>query len=267
MPLIRSRYLLTALLLCLSLAGFGQWTPDSPYHLSPVRELIIGGGGVGSRLLGHHLRIRTPEIRLIDLRLGTVPFYDRLTKPRKAQWASAASDVTVDVSLLLPAVLLAGQRSRHDFGKVAVLFSETMLLNQGMTDLIKGTFHRPRPYLYDTALNPQLLVTDKDRVAFVSGHTSTAAASCFFLGRVFADYYPESPLRTFVWAAAATFPVATAYLRIRAGQHYPSDVVAGYLLGALIGYGVPALHRNPARPRRLELTAGHGGLRLTYALR
>ncbi len=62
----------------------------------------------------------------------------------------------------------------------------------------------------------------------------------------------------------AGLPALTGYLRIRAGKHYPSDVLAGYALGALIGYAVPALHRKPTANRRLTLVPAASGVYLTY---
>jgi undecaprenyl-diphosphatase len=51
-----------------------------------------------------------------------------------------------------------------------------------------------------------------------------------------------------------TLGVATAltafvsYERVRAGQHFPTDVIAGSMPGAAIGVLVPHLHRNKQEP-------------------
>jgi membrane-associated phospholipid phosphatase len=62
------------------------------------------------------------------------------------------------------------------------------------------------------------------------------------------------------WAFVACGAVAAGVgvLRVVAGKHYPTDVLAGAAAGALIGWAVPALHR----ARRMHLSVGPGGLAL-----
>ena len=264
MPLLR--YFLLLLLVSVMLSGLRAQSDSlaSPYHLSVKRELVYGIGAGGARWLGHTLRQQSAPVLLKDLRLKSIPFFDRYTPSRKHGGAAHASDFTLDAASVLPLVLLAGRRSRREAGKIGLLLLETMVLNQGLTDIVKATAHRARPYLHDSSLSPDLVVNGKDRIAFVSGHTSVAAASCFFFGRVFADYYPASRLKPYVWGVAATLPAVTAYLRLHAGQHYPSDVIGGYLLGAVIGYGVPALHRKPIGGKKWTVAQQGTGLRLVY---
>jgi membrane-associated phospholipid phosphatase len=140
-------------------------------------------------------------------------------------------------------LLLAGEKTRRDFGKIAVMYAEVALINLGLTDIIKSSALRPRPYVFDEDLDPETIITNGDRAAFLSGHTSGTAAGSFFFARVFSDYYPNSKLKPYVWGAAIALPALAGYLRIRAGRHYPSDVIAGYALGALVGYFIPVLHR------------------------
>jgi hypothetical protein len=82
------------------------------------------------------------------------------------------------------------------------------------------------------------------RTAFVSGHTSITACNTFFAAQVFSDFYPDSKWKPVIWSAAATIPAITGYLRVTAGKHFPTDVMAGYAMGTVIGILVPRLHRN-----------------------
>ena len=65
-----------------------------------------------------------------------------------------------------------------------------------------------------------------------------------------------------IWGSTLTFATLTAYARVKAGAHYPSDVIVGAIVGGAIGRLVPVLHRKNssqrltlgARPDRICLT-------------
>ena len=261
-PSLRRARLLPLLLLLLVAASVtGQ--QQSPYYLSLKRDLLYGGAAAGSVVIGTALLSRTPDIVLSDLRLGEIPDFDLVATRNSSESARRASDNAVHASTALPLLLMAGRKSRRDAGKLALLFAETMALNQGLTNIVKSTAKRPRPYVFDEDLDPTTIIRSNDRASFLSGHTSTSAASGFFFARAFADYYPNSKLKPYAWALGAGLPVFTGYLRIRAGQHYPSDIVAGYALGAAVGYLVPVLHRRPIGPKGMTLSPTGNGLYLS----
>src|SRR5262245_18077142 len=93
---------------------------------------------------------------------------------------------------------------------------------------IKRTTLRPRPYEAFPAI--QLFCAPLDRFSFPSGHTLHAVAFTM----VAIAYYP--------WLAWVTIPftLLVASSRVILGLHYPSDVVAGALVGALVA--VISLH-------------------------
>jgi hypothetical protein len=61
--------------------------------------------------------------------------------------------------------------------------------------------------------------------------------------KVYSDFNPDSPATPYLWAGAAVLPATVGYLRIEAGQHFLTDVLLGYVLGAATGYFVPELHK------------------------
>lgn len=253
--------MLLALLFCY-LSSWGQ--SSGPYYLSFKKEIVYGGAGAATTLLGNYLRSKTPDLMRSDLELEGINFIDRVATNFSSEKADRLSDKTLLASAGLPLLLLAGRDTRNDFGKIAILFTETMLLNQGLTDIIKSTSLRPRPYVFDENLPPSTILRSNDRASFLSGHTSGSAAASFFFARVFSDYYPDSKLRPYVWGLAIGMPAITGYLRVRGGQHYPTDVVAGYLLGASIGYFIPVLHRKPSQKSKLSWSPTGNGLYLNY---
>lgn len=237
---------------------------EGPYYLSLKRELLYGGAGAGLTLTGKVLRTRTPDINLADLRLPNVSRFDRIATTFSSGAAAKTSDYTQYVGKMLPLVLLGGLKTRQDIGKIALLYGEVMLINLGLTDIIKSVALRPRPYVFAEDIDPATVLSRSDRASFLSGHTSGTAAGTFFFAKVFSDYYPGSKLKPYVWATAVALPVLTGYLRVRGGRHYPTDVIAGYALGATVGYLVPALHKKPVNERRFTLTPGGEGVYLSY---
>ncbi|GJM35284.1 MAG: hypothetical protein DHS20C18_42850 [Saprospiraceae bacterium] len=248
--------------LCLSITLFGQG--NSPYYLSLKREILYVGGGISSTLLGRYLKGKTPELMFSDLREMDINSFDRIAIDFSSEEADKWSNNTLFVSAGLPLLFLGGKKTRRDFGKIALLFGETMLINQGLSDIIKSTSLRPRPYVFDENLDPATILRSNDRASFLSGHTSTSAAATFFFARVFSDYYPDSKLKPYVWGLAATLPAVTGYLRVRGGKHYPTDVIAGYILGGGIGYLVPLLHKKPLKKKGLTVAPAGSGIYLGY---
>lgn len=92
---------------------------------------------------------------------------------------------------------------------------------------IKPLVQRGRPWL-DWPIVP--LVTEKDPNSFPSGHTCAAFAASM------------SWVRTLPWrwgrAAALVLAVCMGLSRLYVGVHYPSDVLAGALVGALCAWAV-----------------------------
>ena len=257
----------TALLLSL-IAGAGA--AQAPYNLNFGREaLVIGAGGaslVGGVLLKDQTALFTPD-ELARLDPSQVNSFDRGAIDNVSRHAREASDYFLNGSHVFPLLFLANQDTRRDFGKIAFLWGETLMLNGGLTFASKYAFRRPRPFVYNREIDVQYKMTVSAKTAFFSGHTSMTAANTFFAAKVFSDYFPESGWKPVVWSTAVVIPAITGYLRVRAGRHYPSDVIVGYATGALLGYFIPHLHKRPGlKDKGLELHGGLNGalLRLTF---
>ena len=87
---------------------------------------------------------------------------------------------------------------------------------------LKGKTSRPRPY----EVRQDIWLTGKplDKFSFPSGHTLHAVV----FGVVALSYYPQLSI------IVIPFIVMVALSRVVLGLHYPSDVLAGALIGAAI---------------------------------
>ena len=156
--------------------------PAGPYQLNWSKDLSISSTAVGTVLLGDELRRRVPKVFLSELRLRSIPVFDRFAVDYSSDSARKASNRTRDASTYLPLVLLLGKGPRRDVLKLALLYGQTVALRRGLTNIVKYSVRRPRPYLYDATLDPKTVVGSYDREAFLSGHTSGSAATAFFSG-------------------------------------------------------------------------------------
>lgn len=112
--------------------------------------------------------------------------------------------------------------------KAGALALCSMILGLLVTNLtLKPLVERTRPWL-DWPIIP--LVTEKDPNSFPSGHTCAAFAAAMVW------------MRTLPWRSRRIIAAASAVLmglsRLYVGVHYPSDVLAGAVIGALCAWTV-----------------------------
>ena len=110
--------------------------------------------------------------------------------------------------------------------------------------IIKHVVARVRPYEVVAGLEP--LVRSGDPNSFPSGHTSAA----FSAGVVWSRTLPRRWAKVAAIAAAALM----GFSRLYVGVHYPTDVLAGAVLGSL--YAVVILLLAARWKHRKEQTAG-----------
>ncbi len=103
-------------------------------------------------------------------------------------------------------------------------------------------------------------MTQEARSSFYSGHASLVAGTSFALAHVIAtEGQPSVPRAVLAYGVAAGLTTSVAVLRVEAARHYPTDVIAGSVLGAGIGLAVAELHQ-PSHRFRIVPAAGGAAL-------
>ena len=102
-----------------------------------------------------------------------------------------------------------------------IFMVEALCVNALTTTALKMAFKRDRPFVTYPYLDKQ---ADAGSYSFPSGHTSSAFAFATSMGLAFPKWYVIVP--SYMYACAA------GYSRMHLGVHYPSDLLAGAIVGA-----------------------------------
>ena len=94
-----------------------------------------------------------------------------------------------------------------------------------LNSLLKSGFERPRPDLVPHAVEVQT-------ASFPSGHAMLAAIAYLTLGALLARLEPHWRLKAYIMGTAVTFALLIGVSRVYLGVHWPSDVLAGWCVGA-----------------------------------
>jgi membrane-associated phospholipid phosphatase len=125
-------------------------------------------------------------------------------------------------------IILAGAGLIRDDNKMfrnACVMAAASVLNAGVTNALKYTVNRERPF----ETYPDIFKKAKaGSPSFPSGHTSSAFATATSLSLTYPRWYVIVP--SFAYAGTV------GYSRMHLGVHYPSDVVAGAVIGAGCAY-------------------------------
>jgi len=215
-----------------------------PYSLDYNREIILLGSGAvmgisGLVLINSITPLAAEEIARLDP--NDINPFDRngIGQYRDVD----TGDALLYASFLLPLSFLTDKRMTRDWKTLGVIGIEVLMVQAGLTAIIKGLTLRTRPYVYDPNTPMDKKMSKDARVSFYSGHTSTTAAISFYVARVFSDYLSDNTAKTFIWAGAVVYPALVGYLRRDSGRHFRTDVLTGYAIGAAIGYFIPELHK------------------------
>lgn len=120
-----------------------------------------------------------------------------------------------------------------------------------MSGLLKRAFDRPRPELVP-------YTTEVYSASFPSGHATMSAATYLMLGLMLAHVHRKRRVRAYIVTVSVVVALLVGVSRIYMGVHWPTDVLAGWALGALWAIVVWTLahRRGPRRHPRQAPAAG-----------
>lgn len=212
---------------------------------------IIAGAAIG--LLGQDRIRRKDDItmdELMTLDPSKVPGIDRIALRQdvdKAERARKISDHGINYATLMPVLLFIDRRMREDWLDVALVYveSQVAVMNVYSWTFLGPTFierYRPITYYEEVSLRDRFWGGNKN--SFYSGHVSTVSTWSFFMAKSYIDYHPEvGNAKWVIYGIAAIPPAFVGIKRVQGLKHFPTDVIAGYLIGAAGGILWPELHK------------------------
>lgn len=154
-------------------------------------------------------------LRSINSNTGTVGYSKFIS--------NTTTGVAIGVPVIMGAVALI--EKDDDLLKNAIYVGVSIGIDGVLTYGLKEIVHRPRPYV--TYPDIMAYETETD-FSFPSGHTSLAFATATALSLKYPKWYVIVP--SYFWACSV------GYSRMNLGVHYPSDVLAGSILGVGSAY-------------------------------
>lgn len=123
--------------------------------------------------------------------------------------------------IVICALLLIHPKTRYIgfVGLFSLLFS--LLINNIM---LKNIFQRTRPFV---EINKELIIPIPLESSFPSGHTSSSFACAFVFGKYF-----KKPYYYFTYILAVIIAFSRLYLYV----HFPTDILAGVVMGYFCGF-------------------------------
>lgn len=126
--------------------------------------------------------------------------------------------------------LLYKKTTKKNFYILVLFIATILLICNTSVEFFKVTFHRLRPCNDPSIKNLIRVVHQSDSFSFISGHATNSMATMTFLYFILKKHYNYAFL-------VFLYPLIFAYSRIYLGVHYPIDILAGYLFGAISGFG------------------------------
>lgn len=258
------------LILLLALQTFFAYSQvESPYKTDLFVDGSIITGVTGLNALGLMLIKNKDSLSLEkfnNLDKNNIWAFDQWSAGYNDDKASKTSDIPLIASLAVPFLFTLDKNTRQHAGQLSVMYVESVGLSLAVFTMTAGLVEKSRPRIYNDDFSDEIRRSNDNQRSFFSGHVGAAAASTFFAAQVYADFYPNSKAKPYIWAGAAILPAVVGYYRVKGGNHFTSDVIVGYLVGAASGILVPSLHRKKETNLKLAPQIGYKyqGIGLNY---
>jgi membrane-associated phospholipid phosphatase len=243
------------------------------YKLKPAVDIpifVVGAGWSGYAFTKIYSKPHSTEEQILGLNKNDINPFDRWAVRPFSESVDKISYYPFFASMPLPFLFLFGN-TKKDFFKLTGLYLEAMSITGFFYTGSVYFTDRYRPYAYSDESTMDQRTRGGAKNSFYAGHVALVATSTFFMAKVYADYHPDSKAKWVFYTLAGATTATTTYLRYRAGQHFPTDLLLGMAQGTLTGLLVPHFHKNKLLKNNnlsiLPFSSGRSlGLSMVYKL-
>lgn len=262
---MKSRLILPLLALVFALTGVRAEEYSLSYSNDiPLTAMAALTSGFGSYL---YSQMEVPDRPMDKNELFP---WDRKFAGRYSETADFMSDMGA-ILVVTPLVIggtavYSGNSNWKEFGTFSLMLVQAALFQSGINLAFRSMELWPRPYVYSENKKGKNLAEKAKGEAygsFYSGHASAAFMVAVFTSEWFVQTHPNSVNTGVVRALAFSLAGVESVLRVAAGKHYPTDVMAGAIMGTAISYGVLFMHKK--RNEKYSFWAGLGTTGVTIS--
>jgi membrane-associated phospholipid phosphatase len=256
LPFDSVRFCRVYAVICLFCTSFGApEAGEGPFMFSWPRETALLASGLTGQVIGQYRLSRMDSARPEELRRADLSPLDRWNAGTWNPRADAAGDILVwGVG---GAMIYAdawhwvrgdarGTSARQPLLEDLLILAQAFAWNSAINLNIRAGRVHPRPFVYGTEAPASQRNEGQAAGSFYSGHASGAFLGAVYFSTVYPLRHPEFEHKGWLWAGSLTAATGVSVLRVAAGKHFPSDVIAGAAMGSLIGLGFVQLHRKDA---------------------
>lgn len=138
-------------------------------------------------------------------------------------FSNSVNTVTIATPIIVYSAGLIGKNK--DVKSRGIVMMESIIVSTVVSKSMKYIINRERPFVTYPYLEKR---SDGGSPSFPSGHTEAAFATATSLSLAFPKWYVIVP--SYIYAGSV------GYSRMHLGVHYPSDVLAGALVGTASSY-------------------------------
>jgi membrane-associated phospholipid phosphatase len=210
---------------------------DSVYQVDPIVDGAIIGASVAATIGIYAFAAGSIDTRCPCDR-NEVNAFDRFAVGYHSNTAAVLSELTAGAALLAPVALdWLAVRDLGVYAEDLTVYAQAIAVSGALTVIAKQLSQRPFPRTY--AGDSTLVSSANGYRSFYSGHvaltfTALSAASFTINKRYGWTLVP--------WLVTGLVGASVAVERVAAGWHFPTDVVAGAVMGTAIGVLVPLVH-------------------------